>query len=86
MLDTRCTFDFIKFHFTFTCTGPWCSCQAVEASGFRMHGHEFDSRIWSSLFSFFYFYFFVSQIRDNGPVRDICMELKSLESDFKPVC
>ena len=41
--------------------------QAVEALGFRTHGHKFHSRIRSSFF--FVLFLFVSQIRDNGLVR-----------------
>ena len=45
--------------------------QAVEALGFQTYGHEFDSRIRSSFFLcfLFYFYFFVSRIHDSGPQR-----------------
>ena len=39
--------------------------QVVEALGVRTYGHKFDSRIRSP----FFFFFFVSRIRDNSPVR-----------------
>ena len=44
--------------------------QAVEALRFRTHGHKYDSHIQSSFFLHFLFlFFFVSRIRDGGPLR-----------------